>query len=144
MKDVSYSLRVAYINKLKGFVKYKGVDVPIYGRRVPDEAQTPYIYIPNQNSVNISGKSCFTTDQSVDVEIVWRSETGMEQNVLEDLSNQVMQLIAKMKLEDQPTPAGFLNMHTRFERSNELTDYDGAFTYLRKILTFSNMIYERT
>lgn len=142
MKDVSLSVRTAYIAKLKGFVKYNGVSVEIYGKRVPDNAKLPYIYFPNQNSSNDSSKTCFCTNHTVNVEVVWRSDTGMEQNILEDLSNQIMTLIATMKVEDNPQPVGFINVGTSFDSSNELIDYDGTFTYLRKILIFNNIIYE--
>jgi hypothetical protein len=142
MKDVTLSVRTAYVSRLSGAVSYLGSPVKIYGRRVPSAATFPYIYIPSQNSVDDSTKSTFSTNHNVDVEIVWRSATGMEQNIVDDLSNQVMQLIATKLVGNCPQPVGFINLGTKFERSTELTDYDGTYTYLRKIITFSNIIYE--
>lgn len=142
MKDVTSSVRTAYIAKLNGNVLYNAVPVKVYGRRVPTNATIPYIYIPSQSSINDSTKTCFTTNHNVDVEVVWRSETGMEQNILDDLSNQVQVILAPKLVPDCPQPVGFVNVGTKFERSTELTDYDGTYTYLRKILTFSNIIYE--
>lgn len=142
MKDPAEQVRIGYKAKLDGNVTYNGTPIKWHGRRVPGNAVMPYGYFPRQRNINDSTKTSFSVNHEIDVEIVWRSETGMEQNILDDLSNQTMELIATMKVEDCPQFTGFKNVGTKFERDGELTDYDGTYTYLRKIITFSNIIYE--
>ncbi len=143
MKDPATSVRAGYKDKLDGQVRLDGVPIKWYGRRVPKTAVTPYGYFPRQNGVNDGTKTSFTTNHEIDVEIVYASTTGTEQDILDDLSNQVLEIVAQMEVANCPQFTGFVNVGTKFERSTELTDYDNTFTYLRKILTFSNIIYER-
>lgn len=142
MKDPATSVRIGYKAKLDGNVILNGVPLKWYGRRVPKPAVTPYGYFPRQTGTNDGTKTSFVTNHEIDVEIVYASTTGTEQDILDDLSNQVLQIIAQMKVEDCPQFPGFINIGTKFERSMELTDYDNTYTYLRKILTFNNIIYE--
>jgi|SRR6187402_3891192 len=142
MKDPATSVRIGYKAKLDGNVLYKGHPIKWYGRRVPNGAITPYGYFPRQNGVNDGTKTSFVTSHEIDVEIVLGTDTGTEQNDLDDLSNQTLQIIARMRVQDCPQFPGFVNVGTKFERSTEITDYDNTYTYLRKILTFSNIIYE--
>lgn len=142
MKDPATSVRIGYKDKLDGNVLYNGVPIKWYGRRVPKSAVTPYGYFPRQTGVNDGTKTSFTTNHEIDVEIVFGSETGTEQDVLDDLSNQTTQIIARMRVEDCPQFPGFINVGTELLRTTELTDYDNTYTYLRKILTFNNIIYE--
>ena len=142
MKDPATAVREGYKVKLDGNVTHNGTPIKWYGRRVPANASLPYGYFPRQNGTNDGTKTSFVTNHEIDVEIVYGSTTGTEQNELDALSNQVLEIIARMRVEDCPQFAGFVNVGTKFERSTELTDYDNTYTYLRKILTFSNIIYE--
>lgn len=142
MKDPATAVRVGYKNKLDGQVVLDGVPIKWYGRRVPVNAVLPYGYFPRQNGTNDGSKVSFTTNHEIDVELVFASETGTQQDKLDDMSNQVLQIIARMKVEDCPQFPGFVNVGTTFLRSIELTDYNGTYTYLRKIITFNNIIYE--
>lgn len=142
MKDPATAVRIGYKEKLDGNVIYDSIPLKVYGRRVPDNAIDPYIYFPRQNGINDGTKTSFVSNHEIDVEIVFRSTTGTQQDILDDLSNQVLQIIAQMKVENCPQFPGFVNVGTEWVRSTELTDYDNTYTYLRKILTFSNIIYE--
>ena len=142
MKDPAAQVRIGYKVKLDGQVLHNSVPIKVYGRRVPTNAVTPYIYFPRQNGVDAGDKTSFSSHHEIDVEVVFRSDTGMEQDILDNISNQIMQIIARMRVEDCPQFSGFVNVGTTFVRSTELTDYDNTFTYLRKILTFNNIIYE--
>jgi len=142
MKDPATAVRIGYKAKLDGNVLYKGNPIKWYGRRVPKSAATPYGYFPRQNGGNDGTKTSFVTNHEIDVEIVYGSETGTQQDELDSLSNQTLEIIARMRVEDCPQFPGFVNVGTEFIRSTELTDYDNTYTYLRKILTFNNIIYE--
>lgn len=142
MKDPATSVRIGYKAKLDGNVVYNGVVLKWYGRRVPKSATVPYGYFPRQTGTNDGTKTSFTTNHEIDVEIVYGSTTGTEQHILDSYSDQVLQIIARMRVQDCPQFPGFINVGTTFVRSTELTDYDDTYTYLRKIITFNNIIYE--
>lgn len=143
MIDVDYELRVAVIGKLQGNVTWGGQPVPVRGEFVNSSLPHPYIYIPTQSMSNDSAKQYFATDNNINIEVVTRSETGLDLPAqLDSISNQVMQLLAVKDQADMPQPDGLGMVDFQFVSSQRLRDYDGVFMYLRKILIFNALVDE--
>ena len=143
MIDVDYELRVAVIAKLQGNVTWAGSPVPVRGEFVNTDLPTPYIYIPTQSMQNDSAKQYFATDNNINIEIVTRSETGLELPAqLDNISNQVMQLLAVKNQIDMPQPDGLGMVDFQFVSSQRLRDFDDVYRYLRKVLIFNALIDE--
>lgn len=143
MIDVDYELRVAVIAKLQGNVTWQGQPVPVRGEFVNTDLPHPYIYIPSQSMQNDSAKQYFATDNTIHVEIVTRSETGLDLPAqLDNISKQVMALLAVKDQIDMPQPSGFGMVDFEFVSSQRLRDYDGVYMYLRKILIFNALVDE--
>lgn len=143
MIDVDYELRVAVIAKLQGNVTWEGQAVPVRGEFVNSSLPHPYIYIPTQSMQNDSAKQYFASDNNINIEIVTRSETGLDLPAqVDNISNQVMQLLAVKDQIDMPQPAGLGMVDFQFVSSQRLRDYDGVYMYLRKILIFNALVDE--
>lgn len=143
MIDVDYELRVAVIAKLQGNVTWDGQPVPVRGEFVNTTLPHPYIYIPTQSMSNDSAKQYFATDNSINVEIVTRSKDGLDLPAqLDNISKQVMAILAVKDQIDMPQPDGLDMVDFQFVSSQRLRDYDGVFRYLRKILIFNALVDE--
>ena len=143
MIDVDYKLRVAVIAKLQGNVTWSGSPVPVRGEFVNTNLRHPYIYIPTQSMQNDSAKQYFATDNTINIEVVTRSETGLDLPAqLDDISNQVMQLLSVKNQSDMPQPDGLGMVDFTFESSQRLRDFDDVYRYLRKVLIFTALIDE--
>lgn len=143
MIDVDYKLRVAVIAKLQGAVTWQGQPVPVRGEFVNASLGHPYIYIPTQLMRNDSAKDYFSSDNTINIEVVTRSETGLDLPAqCDNISNQVMQILAVKDQIDMPQPDGLGMVDFEFESSQRLRDYDGVFSYLRKVLIFNALIDE--
>lgn len=143
MEDVDYELRVAVIAKLQGNVTWQGQSVPVRGEFVNATLSHPYIYIPTQSMQNDSAKQYFATDNTINIEVVTRSETGLDLPAqLDNISNQVMQLLAVKNQVDMPQPAGLGMVDFQFQSSQRLRDFDETYRYLRKILIFNALVDE--
>lgn len=143
MIDVDYELRVAVIGKLQGSVTWDGQPVPVRGEFVNSSLPHPYIYIPTQSMSNDSAKQYFATDNNINIEVVTRSETGLDLPAqLDNISKQVMQLLAVKDQIDMPQPMGLGMVDFQFVSSQRLRDYDGVYMYLRKILIFNALVDE--
>ena len=143
MIDVDYELRVAVIAKLQGNVTWGGQPVPVRGEFVNSDLTHPYIYIPTQSMRNDSAKQYFSTDNTINIEVVTRSETGLDLPAqLDDISNQVMQLLSVKGQADMPQPDGLGMVDFQFVSSQRLRDFDDVYRYLRKVLIFNALIDE--
>lgn len=143
MIDVDYELRVAVIGKLQGNVTWEGQVVPVRGEFVNSSLPHPYIYIPTQSMSNDSAKQYFATDNNINIEVVTRSETGLDLPAqLDNINKQVMQLLAVKDQIDMPQPSGLGMVDFEFVSSQRLRDYDGVYMYLRKILIFNALVDE--
>lgn len=76
LKDISYVLRVAYMNKLKPVLKYNGVAVPVYDSIVPNTAPDIFVVLRDQNEADASAKCGFKSDVHVTTEVVTRFTPG--------------------------------------------------------------------
>lgn len=142
MKDVTGAIRTAVVSKLRNNITLDGSAVKIYARVAPVGNSGNYIYIPRQSSTNDSSKQYFSTEHSMDIEVVHRSEDGTYVNPLEVMVNQVMQILDVKFQKDMPQPIGFGLVDFVFVRRNELIDYDGTYTIMRVVLTFEAIIDE--
>src|SRR5690606_5251892 len=131
MIDVDYELRVAVIAKLQGNVTWQGQPVPVRGEFVNSDLTHPYIYIPTQSMLNDSAKQYLSTDNNINVEIVTRSETGLDLPAqLDNISKQVMTLLAVKDQIDMPQPDGLGMVDFQFVSSQRLRDFDDVYRYL--------------
>lgn len=136
-------MRVAVIAKLQGNVTWQGQDVPVRGEFVNTTMTHPYIYIPTQSMRNDSAKQYFASDNQINIEVVTRSETGLDlPPQLDDISNQVLQLLAVKNQSDMPQPDGLGMVDFTFQSSQRLRDFDDVYRYLRKVLIFTALIDE--
>ena len=142
MRDPSAALRTAIVQNLQGQILHGGQAVPVWASRVPTHVNPPYIYVPSQQVINDSAKDYFATNSTVTVEVVYRSETGVEQSEVDNLSDQVLQILAAKDQIDMPHPSGFHTVDFTLVSVNQLVDYDDEYTYLRKVLVFDALIDE--
>lgn len=142
MKDITLPLRVAIVAKLRNNVSLSGNAVKVYGRTVPSNASGTYIYIPTQNSRNGSAKGYFSTEQTVNIEIVYRDTDGANSDPLDIMTNQVLEIMAVSYPIDMPQPSGFGIVDFEFRSSNTLDDFDGVNWVYRRILTFEAIVDE--
>src|SRR5690606_2405782 len=128
-------LRVAVIAKLQGNVTWQGQPVPVRGEFVNTDITHPYIYIPTQSMRNDSAKQYFASDNTINIEVVTRSETGLDLPAqLDNISKQVMSILAVKDQIDRPQPDGLGMVDFQFVSSQRLRDFDDVYRYLRKIL----------
>lgn len=143
MKDVSEALRTAYASVLDGKIIYNGVPVQAYGRTIPVDAVYPLISIPNQFGFNTSSKDCFSTTETVDIDIIARSANGGNGSAVDKIASQVMQIIGKMNQADYPEiDSEFFISEIRFDSHRSLTERDLTYIYDRKVVSFTNDIQQ--
>src|SRR5690606_8983599 len=140
MKDVSSALRTAIIAKLRNNVTVDGVVIPIRAK-VNATSASNYIYFPTQNTDNNSAKGYFSTDQTIEIECVYRNNDGNSSG-LDSMVNQVMQLIVKHNQIDMPQPNGFGMIDFNFISKTELTDIDDVGYIFRAVLRFEALTDE--
>lgn len=142
MIDVNNAIRTAVVQKLRNNVTLEGTVVRVYARVAPVSSGGNYIYVPMQSSENDSAKQYFSTDNTMDIECVYRSVDGTNINPLDSMVGQVLNILAVKNQSDMPQPVGLGLTDFRFVRKTELIDYDGTYTILRAILTFEALIDE--
>lgn len=140
MKTVDYKVRVGIVNKLRGNVMLNGSAIPVRSRVVTSSTPGTYIYMPRQSSDNGSSKQYFSTDHSIDIEIVHRSVDGAYSTEIDSLTNQVLEILAQKDMIDMPDIDGLVDFE--YVRSTQLNDYGATYTILRNILTFELIIDE--
>lgn len=138
MREVSLALRSAYVTALRASLTF-----PVYGKLVPNDTSFPYIYFPTQITNNDSAKDMFSTDHTINVEVVHKTPNTDRTYEVEQICNQIKQIIAPLTHDDMlPLGDGLFLVDTNFENDTELLQYTDTHTIYRKILTFSNIIDE--
>jgi hypothetical protein len=139
MKDVGFSLRKAYFNKLNGSVTLSGSNVPTYDN-VLDSATYPYIQISNISVVDESTKTNFNNNCVVTIQIFTGTDgTNYTKSDADNISNQVMLLLLnRSSLPD--ASADFKVITNSLESTNYIeSQYDG-FYEVRKVIRIRNIV----
>jgi hypothetical protein len=93
MKDSGTALRTAYFNALSG------LGVPVVDGKVESLGSgEEYIVLSDQSDEDRSNKSVFVTETTVQIDIYTRKKSVSGKKVVEDISNDVMDIIL-------PTPS---------------------------------------
>lgn len=81
---------------IAGQVTYAAGVVPVYDEKVyTGEIPDIYILLSTQQEADTERTDCtWTTRSSIDIEIIARSESEVSKDVIDDVSNDVMELIA--------------------------------------------------
>ncbi|WP_343321416.1 hypothetical protein [Sphingobacterium multivorum] len=140
MKNKNAEIRTATLSKLLGKIKLGGVALKGYAKIPPVSNSGTYYYIPTQRRDNASSKQYFSTDNTLHVEIVYRSVDGTDFNVLDDLEDQVLQILVVKNMVEMPQIIGLVDFD--YTGSEDLTDHDGTYTILRRILMFDVSVDE--
>jgi phage terminase large subunit GpA-like protein len=139
MKDVGFSLRKAYFNKLNGAVTLNANNVPTYDN-VPDNAAYPYIQISNISVIDESTKTNFNNNCVVTIQIFTGTDgTNYTKSDADNISNQVMLLLLnRSSLPD--ASADFKVITNSLESTNYIeSQYDG-FYEVRKVIRIRNIV----
>lgn len=143
LKDISYPLRVAYIEKLIP-VQYGGVPVPAYDSFVPGDAPNYFIVIKDQNEADKSLKCGFNTDVHVTVDIVTRFPPGTGTSVIADnISGQVNAIICSNTNRIDLRPA-FSVMNSIRTLSRPIKEESKEKNILRRVNIYKHEIQQLT
>lgn len=126
MIDVSLPIRTAVIGRLRGNIVYDGVSVSVFGRVVPEEVEYPFIYLPNQLTLQDSSKTNFGYNHTLNIECVYRRSDGSGNDAVDIISGQVLELLLP------------------FQQSNEIDISDAGLTVVKSILVDETDLVERT
>lgn len=138
MRLLDTAVRTAIADKLRGHVILNTSAVPIYSRIVASPHPDTYIY--NQSNTNGSDKQYFSIDHTVDVAVVHLSEGEPDVVVIDELTNQVMELLVTKEQKDMPDVEGLIDF--QFVRSAQVNEMDGTGVILKNVLTFEAIIDE--
>lgn len=141
MKDITTAIRTAIVARLRNNVTVNGIVIPVRARVQSNPSEHNYIYIPTQNSRNASSKNYSSTDQTVNIECVYRNNDGNDSG-MQSMTNQVMQLLTSFDQTNMPQPVGFGLVDFEFVSKNDLTDIDGVGYIFRSVLTFEALVDE--
>ena len=139
MKDVGYSLRKAYYDKLNGAVTLNAVAVPVYDN-VPDSANYPYIQISNISVVDNSTKDNFNNNCVVTVQVFTGTDgTNYSKADADTISNQVMQLLINRSSLPNAAP-DFKVVTNLLESTGYIESQFDGFYEVRKVIRIRNIV----
>lgn len=94
MRDPGFYIRKAYKNALTGNVTNKGSAVPVVDEKLHENMRDDiYIMFSTQSEEDKPNKSYFASVVNLAVLIVNRKESAVQKSVVEDVSNQILQII---------------------------------------------------
>ena len=139
MKDVGYSLRKAYYDKLNNSVTLNGNPVYSYDN-IPDNAIHPYIQISNISVVDDSTKDSFNSNCIVTVQVFTGTDgTNYSKADADNISNQVMQLLLnRSSLPD--ASSDFKVITNSLESTGYLESQFDGFYEVRKVIRIRNIV----
>lgn len=121
MKDASDKLYSAIYSLLAGNVTYGGEQINVYSV-VPQSVQNDYIYLANTNFNEANAKDRFTSNGTIQIQIVTRFDhDGFTNKKLNSIVNQVKNLL-KPTVTSAPSLSPTFNA-TFFYLESELKDY---------------------
>lgn len=139
MKDVGYSLRKAYYEKLNGQVLLGDSQVPIYDN-IPDTASYPYVQIANISVADSSTKDNFNTNCVVTIQVYTGTDgTSYSKYDADYISNQVMGLLIDRSSLPDASP-DFKVITNSFESSGYIESQFDGFYEVRKVIRIRNIV----
>jgi hypothetical protein len=139
MKDVGYSLRKAYYNKLNGAVTLNAVAIPVYDN-VPNKAAHPYIQISNISVVDESTKSNFNSNCVVTVQVFTGTNGATFSKYDADtISSSVMQLLINRSSLPDASP-DFKVITNSLESTGYIEELYDGFYEVRKVIRIRNIV----
>lgn len=135
MLDVSLPVRTAVISRLRGDIIYDGVEIPVFGRVVPEKVDYPFVYLPTQLSLQDSCKTAFGYEHTLNVEVVYRRSDGSGNDALDIISGQVKELLLPFNQIDEIDLGP--NLHLRSSLlvdETDLVERTEPFWYFRRII----------
>ena len=139
MKDVGFSLRKAYFNKLNGAVNLGGNAVPTYDN-VSDSANYPYIQISNISVVDESTKTNFNNNCVVTIQIYTGTDgTNYSKSDADNISNQVMLLLINRSSLPDASP-DFKVITNSLESTGYIESQFDGFYEVRKVIRIRNIV----
>lgn len=148
MRDAQYPLRLAIFGVLNGNLTYNGQPVNLYDeKKKVGSADKVYIVMGTQASTPVDDNdSCFITDETIDLEILHKTEFEVTKDFIDDLSNQMYQQLIPTKLTDSlPDPTlmqiQYFDLRRAVTRSVEVTPTE---TIIAKIITFGCKVIQQT
>lgn len=96
MRDTMKPVRRAIFDVASGLVSYKGNVVAVYDEKVfTGETPNVYILLSTQQETDDDRTDCtWYTRSSIDVEIIAKSGSEVSKDVIDDISNQFMEMVA--------------------------------------------------
>ena len=140
MKLLDTAVRTAITNKLRDHVILNSQAVPVYSRIVATPGPDTYINISSQSNTNGSDKQYFSIDHRVTIEIVHHWEEEADAIVIDELTNQVMELLVVKEQKNMPDVTGLIDF--QFVSAAQINEIDETPVILKNILTFEAMIDE--
>lgn len=110
MRDTMKPIRHAVNTALSGQVVYAGSQVPVRDEKLyTGEIPKIYILLSTQQETDTERTDCtWTTKSSIDLEFITRSASEVSKDVLDDVSNDALQLIMGLPgAQVIPNPSGF-------------------------------------
>lgn len=139
MKDVGFSLRKAYFNKLNGAVTLNATNVPTYDN-VSDSANYPYIQISNISVVDESTKTNFNNNCVVTIQIYTGTDgTNYSKSDADNISNQVMLLLINRSSLPDASP-DFKVITNSLESTGYIESQFDGFYEVRKVIRIRNIV----
>jgi len=150
MKDCFYQYRKGLYDKLR-VIKFRGVPVPVM-EFAPDEQETPYVQILNMRSEYQRDDDVFSQTVYTDIQVT-TSHAGPPDDFGSKLADDLMTIIMQRLISKGVTTAGraksvtmrdFIDNGAHFEGLRYDNSFDGAVTWIRKILTIWTDIDEKS
>ena len=141
MKDVGYSLRKAYYDKLHTLIVEPNLfqHVPVYDN-IPDNAEYPYIQISNVTVTDESTKSNFNSNCVVTVQVfTGTSATSYGKYDVDYISNQVMERLMNRSSLPDASP-DFKVITNSLESTTYLESQFDGFYEVRKVIRIRNIV----
>jgi len=150
MKDCFYQYRKGLYDKLR-IIKFLGVSVPVM-EFAPDEQETPFIQIQNMSSDYQRDDDNFSQTVTTEIMVV-TSHAGPPDDFGSKLADDMMTIIMQRLISKGVTTADrtkavsmtdFIDNGAHFGGLHYDNSFDGAVTWIRKILTIWTDIDEKT
>jgi hypothetical protein len=146
MKDTMKPFRKAIYDRLKNNVVYKSTAVAIYDEKV-FTGETPIVYIlfGTQREQNVDDTDCaWETRSSIDILIISRTQSETSKDVLDDISNNILDLLLNLPGSDNlAAQTGFKIIYLKRESAVcGLLQISPTETILQKQLTLTATIIQ--
>lgn len=147
MRDAQYPLRMAIYGVLTGNLTYDGDVVKLYDeKKKVGSTDNVYILMGTQLSTPTDDNDCaWITTETIDLEILHRSEYEVTKDFIDQLSGQMYELLMPTKLTSSlPDPnlmsIQYFDLQRALTRSVEISSTE---TIISKIITFTCKVIQQ-